>query len=168
MYKCVLCKSELFNNYDEMICDNCKVNIASYLRLELIDRGNYKIYVLFFYEGDIKKLIRCFKFHEGTYLAKVFSIYLSRAIREEGIPCETISYIPMHSKKKAIRGFDQAELLARQSAIIMNVNFSKILIRKKRTKSLYNLDKEARKIELRDAFILVNKTDNLLIIEINR
>ncbi len=165
MYKCILCKDELFNNYREMLCDNCRRDIASYLRLETIDKKYYKVYVLFFYEGEIKKLVRSFKFHDNTYLAKVFAIYLARAILEEGINCSHISYIPMHLKKKAIRGYDQSELLARETAKITQIPFIRVVDRRVKTRSLYDLNRRERETELKGAFSLITNASNILIID---
>ncbi len=165
MYKCILCKDELFNNYREMLCDSCRRDIASYLRLETIDKKAYKVYVLFFYEGEIKKLVRSFKFHDNTYLAKVFAIYLARAIIEEGINCSHISYIPMHLKKKAIRGYDQSELLARETAKITEIPFIRVVDRRVKTRSLYELNRREREAELKGAFSLITNASNTLIID---
>ncbi len=165
MYKCILCKKELFKNYSEMLCDNCRTTIASYLRLEVIHKEKYRIYIIFFYEGEIKKLIRRFKFSEGTYLAKVFSIYLARAIIEAKLHCKNISYIPMYAKKKDVRGFDQSELLAKETSKRTGLEFQRIVTRGKRTKSLYRLNREERKKELLDAFKLNAFVDDVIIID---
>ncbi len=165
MYKCILCHNELFKNYSEMLCDQCRDTIASYLRLEVIKKEQYNIYIIFFYEGDIKKLIRRYKFHESTYLAKVFSVYLSRAILEAKLNFKHISYIPMYAKKKKVRGYDQSELLARETSKRTGLQFRSIVTRKKRTKSLYRLNRAERKKELIDAFTLNDLVDDVIIID---
>ncbi len=165
MYRCILCKKELFSNFKTALCKDCHKTLLSYLRLEIINKYNYKIYILFFYEGEIKKLIRLFKFHDNTYIAKIFSIFLIKAIKDAKISFNYISYVPMYKIKKIIRGYDQSQLLAKFIATELNIKCIDLISRKKNTKSLYKLNKKERAEELKDAFILKNNKNNILIID---
>jgi len=83
-----------------------------------------KAFISFRYEGIIKDLIWAMKYDNKRSYAKELARYLEA---EKGLVC----FVPSDGKTRRSRGYDQAELLARHYSKINNLNFSKVLIRKK-------------------------------------
>jgi len=65
------------------------------------------------YSGVLRELIHLFKYHRVTPLAKLFGSYLTLAL-PAGATFDLIVPMPMHWWRKWRRGFNQAELLARE------------------------------------------------------
>lgn len=65
------------------------------------------------YSGVLRELIHLFKYHGVTPLAKLFGSYLTLAL-PAGASFDVIVPVPMHWWRKWRRGFNQAELLARE------------------------------------------------------
>lgn len=68
----------------------------------------------FFYDYPIKDLIHAFKFDEQRHLAKRFAHFMVTAVHENisSIP-DCLTPVPLHKKRLATRGYNQALLLAR-------------------------------------------------------
>jgi|LFRM01.1.fsa_nt_gb ComF family protein len=149
-YRCELCKEELFE--EKYFCEKCMEELEAYLLMDRLEEEGYYVYSLFFYEGIIKDLIRRWKFHGASYLVHPLTELLCRFIRENDLFVEAFSYIPMHKKKKFIRGFDPMEDLSRNLAMAMNKEHLRTLERVRKTRPLYPMKPEERKRELRGCF----------------
>lgn len=149
-YRCELCREELFE--EKYFCDKCMEELEAYLRMERIEEEGYYVYSLYFYEGAIKDLIRRWKFHGAPYLVHPLAELLCRFITENNLFVEAFSYIPMHRKKKFVRGFDPMEDLSRQMARLMKKEHYRVLERTRKTRPLYPLKPEERKRELANCF----------------
>ena len=77
---------------------------------------------------------------------------LKRFILENDIYLEAISYIPMHRRKRLVRGFDPLEDLARELADLLNLPCLSLLERIRPTRPLYKLSAPDRKRELKGCF----------------
>lgn len=68
--------------------------------------------------------------------------------------------IPLKASRKRWRGFNQAELIADQTAIQFSAPLHEALVRSKTTKVQKDLNKEDRKLNVRDAFKMTHKSKN--------
>jgi len=67
---------------------------------------------------------------------------------------------PIHAKKRAVRGYNQAELLARPLGKYLGIPIrERILLRTKETHSQSALHKEERFTNLQDAFEILDSVD---------
>lgn len=66
------------------------------------------------YEGAAKQLILDLKFGKKKYIAKLLGAMMSDDYLSRGGDSEIIVFVPMTAKEKSARGFNQAELLARE------------------------------------------------------
>ena len=113
-----------------------------------------KVLAGFSFEGELKDAIHQFKYEDMTVLSEVFSTCLARAIKK--IPAYK-SYVlvpvPLHPKKLRSRGYNQAQLLAREAAEILSLETSDLLIRKRLKASQVTVaSKQARKINVKGIF----------------
>lgn len=74
-----------------------------------------------------------------------------------------ITAVPLYKSRECKRGYNQAELLAKELSKKLNIQFvANVLMREKQTKLQFELKKEERKKNVLDAFCLNSKFNNKL------
>ena len=66
------------------------------------------------YEGPVEPLVHRFKYQGWRALAKPLALLLCDRIVVEGLASSLVVPVPLHSDRRRQRGFNQAELLARE------------------------------------------------------
>ena len=145
---CQKCSLPLQNN--DTICSDCKSNKNIFFD---------KLVSAYIYKDKIAVLIKKFKYNKKIYIAKDLSYEIINIILKDGLDkqIDFIVPLPLHFFKKFKRGFNQAELIAKEIAKSINKPiYSKVLIRKKYTTPQFNLSRQERSKNLEKVFI-VNK-----------
>ena len=155
---CFFCKDETAY-IEHFLCGECRA------RVEEI-HGEYKLespyikdcYVSLFYNNFTRDFFHKFKFQDKSYLYSPFSSYMIKTIKENQInDFDLIIYVPIHWRKEARRGYNQAYLLA--NAVGENLNkpvLNKVLIKSKWTKEQNKLSSLARRHNLDNSFAIKN------------
>jgi ComF family protein len=105
------------------------------------------------YEGTLRDLIHLFKYARVESLSSPLSRLMAGALpRDERF--DLVLAMPMHWLKRWLRGFNQAELLARPIAHRLGLPLARNLKRKKLGKSQAGLDFAERMTNLQNAFYL--------------
>ena len=176
---CSLCGKTLPFSSEKSICNNCLEKIPKLeglichkCSLPLPDGGatcsdcksNKDIYfeILkspYTYSTQMKKLIKKLKYSRKTFLSKDLSSLLADFIIKENIDknIDVVVPVPMHWLKKWKRGYNQAELLAKDVSQIINKPMYNALVRTKYTKPQFNLKKGQRKENLENMFAINKK-----------
>ncbi|MBU5427817.1 ComF family protein [Tissierella pigra] len=162
---CLFCKE---NNIDIIgyLCKDC------YERLEIV-HGELeldfpyikKTYYSLEYNRFIREIIGDYKFNGKNYLYKPLGQIMVETITRKNIhkDIDIIIYIPIHRRKEAIRGYNQAELLGNFIGKELNIPVSKNnLVKIKWTKEQSHLTKINRATNLKDSFKVkdINKIKN--------
>ncbi len=93
---------------------------------------------------------------------KRLSSFLRFIIDEETV----VTFVPLGSQRKKERGFDQSEILADYLARSLGKKKEVLLKRVRETEPQDNLEKEERRLNVKDAFSFVgSKTDKVVIID---
>ena len=120
------------------------------------DRGA----AVFAYDDIMRRSISMFKYHNRREYAKVYAVEMYRHCRhflKQAAP-EVILPVPVHPLKKRERGFNQAELVAKELGKLMNIPVdTKYLFRKEKTTPQKELTRQQRKANLRQAFDVQKK-----------
>lgn len=162
---CLFCKE---NNIDIIgyLCKDC------YERLEIVHGEleldcSYikKTYYSLEYNRFIREIIGDYKFNGKNYLYKPLGQIMVETITRKNIhkDIDIIIYIPIHRRKEAIRGYNQAELLGNFIGKELNIPVSKNnLVKIKWTKEQSHLTKINRATNLKDSFKVkdINKIKN--------
>ena len=185
-----MCGSEV-NNSEYSLCDNCESSIErcekvcsicgapvkSEATICMICAGKKREFdyarAPFVYKNNVVKAIHNFKYSGKKYLAKPFAkIILSSYNELKNLVgnFDLIIPIPLHKSKLKKRGFNQAELIAKELSLLTCVPMDKSLaIRVKNTATQTELSSKERKENLDKAFELTDKskiTDkNILIVD---
>ncbi len=119
------------------------------------------------YEGALRDLIHLLKFQHVSPAARVLGHALATTITslEKAMPVGTIAVVPvpLHKKKQAQRGFNQAELITRSALQELSrpKRFdlcSGALVRRRDTESQIGLTSHQRRENLRGAFVVSHPT----------
>ena len=68
------------------------------------------------YAGQVREAILRFKFQGCRYYSRAFGEVLAACIRERELSWDVMTWAPVSRKRKRERGYDQAELLCRETA----------------------------------------------------
>jgi len=143
-YFCVQCRSPFSSPFpldDQGRCALCRRGL----------RGFDAAYSFGFYEDDLRKLIHLFKYGRVQTLAAPLARLLARALpREQSF--EVIVPMPLHWRKRWQRGFNQAELLAREIGRRTHTPVAKALRRTRYTASQAGLTSAKRRENVSGAF----------------
>lgn len=118
-------------------------------------------------DGLIGKIIRGFKYNYAeelkSVIEKIIKIFL---LSHEGIfsGLKAIVPIPLHPRRYAERGFNQAEVIAKILSAEMNIPCQVLLKRQKYTKQQVKLSKEERKINVDNAFSALEKLSGAILL----
>lgn len=155
--RCILCKKEC--KKDHLLCAECFNKLISESKNNKIIKrklyNSYNVYSCFFYEKEIKALIKELKYKKNKQVAKILAIFLYNLINhiETNNQKRVIIPVPIHFIRKLNRQFNQMELitieLSKISKIRYNFNFIK---KRKYTKPFYKLNREKRIKEITNAF----------------
>lgn len=137
------------------LCDKCKSKIEKIQNpcIQIYDKEdiyyNEHIY-LFAYKGHIREKIIDYKFNNKSYYFKTFSKILlnNKKICEILKSYDIIVPVPIHTKRRKERGYNQTELIARELVREINKNTNlklvNILIKNINTKPQSTLNKKQR------------------------
>lgn len=126
---------------------------------------------IWIHEGKVKWSIYQFKFHNkriyGEFYAKEFVRLYGRWIRENEI--DLIVPVPLHTKRKRKRGYNQAEIIAKHLGKALGIKVdSKAVVRVKETTHQKTLNDQERRENLKQAFCVtkdLSEFKNLLIVD---
>ncbi len=127
-------------------------------RCEQRDAGVVRVARVGTFSGPLATLVRRLKFERSWEVAEVLGPLLYQALvrvsEESAVPVDAMVPVPLHWMRRAQRGFNQAEELAREVAAVSGWTVSTPLRRKRRTAAQASLDSRTRRAEnLKDAFV---------------
>ena len=135
---------------EQEYCFDCKKKLAG--RSALYCRQGRSVYV---YKGEIRKSVYRLKYSNRREYARFFAEetakYYSDWCKRAGV--EAIVPVPMYGRKKRRRGYNQAEIIARELARILGLPMENAAVKRVRnTKPQKLLSDEERKNNLKKAF----------------
>lgn len=148
---CVRCGEKLFTHYfsgdSGPLCGQCQQGAPRFQRA--VAYGAY--------EGELRELIHLLKYQGVRSSARLLGRFLSRTVAAAGLADPTLVVpVPLASGKRRMRGFNQAEEIARAfcrerrgSSIQVSTTS---LVRVRETTSQTGLTREQRRANLRGAF----------------
>jgi competence protein ComFC len=143
-YYCIQCRAPFLSRFpldDEGRCALCRRGV----------RGFDAAYSFGFYEDELRKLIHLFKYGRIQTLSEPLGRLLARALpREQHF--DVIVPMPLHWYKRWQRGFNQAELLAREIGRRTHTPVWNALRRVRNTTSQAGLTSAKRRANVSGAF----------------
>lgn len=108
------------------------------------------IVATYYEEGPIKEMIHNFKYNHALELKKVLSNLLAQAVNQKTF--DLITFAPLHRRRLAERGFNQAEILAEETAKKLKLTCETTLVKVKSTKRQVGLTGQKRRKNLTGVF----------------
>ncbi len=145
--RCPVCRENSSSSFGA--CSSCQNSMFQpYIAKDLIYLGDYS--------GRLEQAVKALKFKHSHRLSKLFARELAKAIKKAGWQADIICPVPLHWSRYLERGYNQSALLAKDLAKNLDIEFSKLLIRAKKTKQQAKLNRLERKTNLKNAFQLKN------------
>lgn len=150
---CEKCGRPLNDNNKENLCANC---------LD-IKHSFTQGYVCAEYDDSLKDIILNYKYRDQPYIASAVAEimrdrlgYNQRKGEHEGeleeVTFDMITSVPLHRKRRAERGYNQAELIAKKLAKLTDIPYRALLERTRYTASMKSLGLSERRLNLEGAF----------------
>lgn len=141
--RCMRCSKQTDDN--EMLCADCRIRKFTYVQ------G----YALWHYDISSKNIMKGLKYYgRRDYVDFIAAelVYHARFRIKEWQP-DGIVPVPLHLSKYKKRGFNQAEVIAREVSVLCGVRLiNDVLFRTKKTRPQKYLDDKDRESNLKDAF----------------
>ena len=143
---CMKCGAPLLKREDEY-CATCRDNSHIYNQAKAV----------FQYTGEMKNAMYRFKYSNRRCYGKVFARHILKVHGDwiKAQQFEAIIPVPMHDRKKKKRGYNQAEVLAKELSTLTNIPVNDRIVRREmETQAMKQLNRQKRKKNLLNAFIL--------------
>lgn len=175
--KCDICGKEISSGNRKVLCDECMKKLPIIFRGcvkcgEKID-GEYDVcytckhsfrdfdknFSVCEYTGLAKQMVWSLKYENQKYLAGTIAVFLVEKIINENVKFDILTCVPTSAKNKKKRGYNQAELIAREVAKLLKCNFcSDVLYRVKENFSQVELSAVERAKNIENSFIVQNRS----------
>ena len=123
--------------------DICKLCGASVNDCDCGHKKHFYKYICapFYYEGAASRAIWRFKFRNATNLSKVFAEDMAKCFEEHyaGYDFDLCTFVPASQDSINERGYNQAELLAKDFCELTNLECKELLLKTKETKIQHDL-----------------------------
>lgn len=150
--RCPICSKVIFPQED--FCEDCRSSLTEY-NGDFRIRGAVSFTAPYEYNEKISPAIimmkRGVKGNAAYALGKALAEHLENCGISQKI--DIIVPVPLHKTDKRNRGFNQAELIAKEIGRILKIDISTDIVEKiRKTNPQKNLTKRERKVNLKDAF----------------
>ena len=114
--KCIFCGAL---TEKETVCPKCVATLPYYVGTTKHREFFTRCAPAFHYAGAVRESILRFKFGGRQSYAAAYAVFTAEAVKRELDTYDIISWTPVSKKRKRSRGYDQAELLAKETAKIL-------------------------------------------------
>lgn len=146
---CLFCGSER-NLTCGYICCDCEKLLS---RIQPFWLEGFKAVCAYEYKSPVSNAIQKYKYSDNAHMSKVFAKILFESYSANKLNCDCVSFVPLHWMRKSMRGFDQAQLLAKEFALLANIEFMPLLKRKEATPTQTKYNAAERKKNIENAFV---------------
>lgn len=146
--KCVFC-GRLLREEEKDICRNCRDSLPERDWNRPV-RYTSGCTAPLCYTGVVRDAVLRFKFGSRSYYAAVFGPMIASKLRD--CPAELVTWVPVNWGRRLGRGYDQAQLLAEETAKALNLPCVRTLRKHRRPKQSRMRDAAARRANISGAF----------------
>ncbi len=166
--KCIVCDAKLEKDTRYGVCPNCKLpyneNYCTVcgraIPAQNIICDTCKNTVLpfesarssFVYGDASATLVHKLKYRNARYLAPVMSEFMADTYFSTEWNVDAVTCVPIHKSRMRQRGYNQAELLAREVATRIKKDYSELLEKTVKTKNMIKLNRVQRMELIRGSF----------------
>ncbi len=175
-WTCNVCGKEIFEGY---FCSDCQKGITKIAENKCLHCGRATKYSVkycdscvekninfdralsvFDYKPPISFLIQNFKYQNKKYHAKYFAEELYSLFNSEGLMVDVVTFVPMHEDRLDERGYNHAELLAREFSLLSKIELKSLIEKVKETERQATLSLKERLKNLTSSFKVLKEQVN--------
>lgn len=135
------------------VCDGPRAALGAACRSCQSNPSPMRVRSCWRYKAPVSRALLHLKYRPDRRVARILGRQLADTARRAGWPATLLVPVPLGAARLLERGFNQADLLARECSQALGTPWSpKVLIRHKETRSQVGLDPEARRENVRGAF----------------
>ena len=160
--KCMLCGSLLGD--EEEICLDCRQKVLLNTAPPRVEKGAFfdKAAAGLWYEGNVRKALHRLKYNEKQNYARPLARVMADACAHKlEAQVDMITFVPTNAATLRKRGYNQAELLARELASMLGVPCVPTLEKSRETRAMHGLRPEERRANVLGAYRLCCPADAL-------
>ena len=169
-HACISCDREILDGSEFQLCEKCLNNMQKIkepicikcgemlengnLNCEFCKKFNYAFNSnksIFYYNEESSKIIKGLKYNQRKYYVKFIAKMMTedRCIFDK---VDIITFVPISAKRKRVRGFNQAEEIAKEISKIVNIDVVELLEKVKDNKTQAGLSQKERLENLKGTF----------------
>ena len=155
---CAICGRDL---REGALCPACAEKMRGQKLLQVERLFGILLYSCYRYGGCVRTLLLRFKLRGEPWLAGMIAEQMAEFLLSREERFFAVSFVPLSKKRQIQRGYNQAELLAREIASRLSIEALPLLTRVRKTKVQSRLSHEKRERNLSGAFGLTEYAQGL-------
>lgn len=104
------------------------------------------------FSGSVRSALHAIKYGGEQRLAEPLGAAVARRWTRVGVGADLVTHVPVHADRARVRGYDQAELIARAAARHLGLPYAAMLARERATIAQFDLDRGDRAANVAGAF----------------
>ncbi len=155
--ECLLCERPVDQNRFHQLCRRCAGQLQQCQR-QTEQQRTANLLIWGYYQDSLRRLLHQLKYQNQPAIAKILGQLLAQTWQQHRLPKCVVVPIPLHPSKRAQRGYNQAELIARSFCQFTGLPcHPQILQRTKATDAQHGLSRTQRHTNLQSAFSTVDQ-----------
>jgi predicted amidophosphoribosyltransferase len=146
------------------LCPACRGSLRGPDRGEAIP-GIERVHIPWHYGGAARDLVLALKLRAKRPAALPLAAAVAGSIRRSGTAAEAITWVPGRRRDVRIRGFDHAELIAREVGVLTGLPTTKLLERVMDRPDQTTLSSQARWANLDGAFTALGGVPKVILVD---
>ncbi len=150
---CIQCAAPIIKS-DITYCGSCLSNPSD------IDHTT----CIFTYTQPIRHWVKLYKYHDQLHFKRLFSYWMAKTTNHRRNNIDLIIPVPIHTKKQRQRGYNQCDLIGKEIASKLNIEYSRnTLIKNINTPPQTSLKKKERERNIHNSFSVKKDINQLRI-----
>ena len=151
---CAVCGRDI---REGAVCRECARQLAEARILQVERLSGIPLYSCYRYDACVRTILLRFKLNHSPWLAEAIGEQMVSFLRSRALGFSAATFVPLSRKRELERGYNQAELLAREIGKRLEIPAMPLLRRSRKTKVQSRLKAEERAENLIDAFAVMHK-----------
>ncbi|MBQ3702469.1 MAG: ComF family protein [Oscillospiraceae bacterium] len=150
--RCAFCR-RLLNEKEKGVCRFCRKTYENRCIRRELAHCSCCVAPLS-YEGAVRDSLLRYKFRDVAAYGAAYADFLAKCIDESQISCDIITWVPLSRRRLRRRGYDQARILAEETAKRLNLPCEKLLEKRVDTKPQSGIrDAESRRKNAKGVYV---------------
>lgn len=142
----------------QLECDKCRSEFPRKPYKRILPSGNECVSA-FIYNSGVREALTRYKFGGKREFYKSFGSVLANAVADSEMIADIVTSVPLSKKRMRKRGYNQSELIARETARLLELDYSETLIKCRENLEQHTLDNKLRAENIIGVYQPINNLD---------